>query len=1081
MPCGQDLFKGNSHSLVAQNIANIIANNRAKIIGIDGGWGAGKSNMVKLVKDILFKIDSKKYHFFIYDAWGHQTDFQRRSILENLTSFLVDEEKLLNKKVWNARLLQLLSRKRTVGTKVVKELSAVVKVSAVNAFLMPFLVFFSGMIDDSLIKLVYWGLIFVLSLVLLFYLQVKNMKKYGQSISISNFMHELFLSYMDYTNEKSKDAVEQSIKYETIYDEEPSTRGFKNWMKDIDKDIKDHKLVIVFDNMDRLPREKVQELWAAIHTFFAEEKYDNINVIVPFDREHIKTAFKPEDIITNQGGQDNVSGTNNTNPNGRDNASGNNNTNPNGQSNTIGNNKVVCFGNDFINKTFDVVYRVSPPIMSDWKDYFSERWEDAFGTKMDGRVTQIYDLLSDIITPREIIAFINEFVSIKQVADKSIPDEYIALFIKGRDKIFACPKDEILSPSFLGAMDFMYKNDPDLPKYISALYYQLPADDALDTVYTEDLKRALDNNDVNQIKTIQSNPKVFYSILENAITGITNIPNAVTALSQCLVDENSETAQRVWDCVYNREKMQEKKKSLQDYQKILIQYITNKDEYLQSLITAFCENQDIDVISYYNSIQQLAEVKDIDPFVYLIEKEVDAEQFIGFVEQAKETYKQFKIVCPQEKLNEYLISLDVDKLRTLSAIPILKNDYSLSDYTNQLNALIDSNINNKENVEILYERLKEVERPIMKKLPEHQLHQFFSNTKETDAFYYDLVCMRVSRLNNFPQNFQTVFNSVLNSTENGLVEKISERIEYYISYGDILLNVGNINYPLFNEIAKRLTEKSYGISKIDLVAILPQYDTIKSKLSFDNNVLLGRFNELFNENTPNITIDNVSTIPVNFFEDAIEIKNSLTIHCLKIAESYLNSKSKEKWKQSIVENDKDTKILIITKFDIQTCFEAFKELLVDKTNGKCDNLQKEVVDSFVKLSESNGRTLLNAFNDVRDCFCDKGCEMTVDLFDYFGEWLLKYARLEDKHSALRTIFKPAILDKESNIQLILKYQEKITKIVEAAREENKDFKDKIRSLLEGDYKDSDDFKKFAKTIGVKISIIDDITGKMKAN
>ena len=34
---------------------------------------------------------------------------------------------------------------------------------------------------------------------------------------------------------------------------------------------------------------------------------------------------------------------------------------------------------DFINKTFNVVYRVSPPIISDWKNYFALMWKHAFG------------------------------------------------------------------------------------------------------------------------------------------------------------------------------------------------------------------------------------------------------------------------------------------------------------------------------------------------------------------------------------------------------------------------------------------------------------------------------------------------------------------------------------------------------------------------------------------------------------------------------------------------------------------------------------------------------------------------------
>ena len=42
--------------------------------------------------------------------------------------------------------------------------------------------------------------------------------------------------------------------------------------------------------------------------------------------------------------------------------------------------EVKSYGNDFINKTFFVVYRVSPPILTDWKDYFEMIWREAFGT-----------------------------------------------------------------------------------------------------------------------------------------------------------------------------------------------------------------------------------------------------------------------------------------------------------------------------------------------------------------------------------------------------------------------------------------------------------------------------------------------------------------------------------------------------------------------------------------------------------------------------------------------------------------------------------------------------------------------------
>lgn len=1046
-PCGKDLFEGKSHETIAQNIVNVIENNNSKIIGIDGGWGSGKSNMVNLIKD---KLDKSKFHFFIYDAWGHQTDFQKRSILENLTGFLVDEAEILNKDKWNGRLLQLLSRKRSVGTKIVKELNAITKVSALIAFTMPLLIFIDSLIVNSLGKLFYWGGVVLISLFLLCYLQIKSMKKYGQDINFSNFIHELFLSYMDYTNEKDKNSIEQSMKYETIYDEEPSSRDFKNWMKDIDNDIKENKLIIVFDNMDRLPTDKVQELWASIHTFFAEEKYNNIHVIVPFDREHIKSAFKSEDIVLNQNEQ----------------------SDPKEQSVQNDNNKSICFGNDFINKTFDVVYRVSPPVMSDWKTYFSDRWEEAFGEKADNKITQIYDLLSKSTTPREIIAFINEFVSIKQLSDNSIPNEYIALFIFGKDKISLNPQKEILQPNYLGALDFMYKNDSNLPKFISALYYQLPPERALDIIYTKNLKQALDNANIEQIESIQSQEKLFFSILENAIAKITNFSNAIVSLDKCFKNDNSQNEQMIWDCIYSGVKQLTINEPLQQYQKILLTKIkdNDKEEYLKTIVLGLSNIQEFDAISFYNSIKQLSEIDGIDPYRFLSEKEIEADSFISFVEEAKTDYGKYKIMCNESKLNEYLSNLNVEQLSTLTAIPYIKDEYDLDPYKTYLNEILDININSnnyKDNIRILIHRIKEIERPIEKKLPDNIIYNYFNSIKEDDEFYYDLICMRIARLNNFYSSYQTYFNSVLNSIDSNIIENIAKRIEYYISYGNLLLNIDNMkNYPLYKEVVKKVTENSYGASSMDIIQVLQNYEMIKTGLGINSDILINRLNRWGAYAKSIITVDNINSIPIVFFRDIMNDNNNISSHCRTTAKDYLNSKTKEDWKQALISNKYDYQLLLIFRLNIQDCFDAFKELLVDKVNGN-NNLSKETIASMIDLFEANDRELLSAFNNVRDCFCDKGCNMTIDLFDYFGEYLLKYAKLEDKNSALRTIFPSLVLDKKENIQLILKYQEKIINIVKIAGDENKDFKDKVKSLLDGAYKDDQEFKNFAKSIGIQ--------------
>lgn len=96
-PCNDDLFKGGAHKKLAKVIAEEILNDQdCSIIGIDGGWGSGKSNLVGMVEKELTDASKLellgKYHFFTYDAWGHQNDYPRRSILEELTAFVTKGE-----------------------------------------------------------------------------------------------------------------------------------------------------------------------------------------------------------------------------------------------------------------------------------------------------------------------------------------------------------------------------------------------------------------------------------------------------------------------------------------------------------------------------------------------------------------------------------------------------------------------------------------------------------------------------------------------------------------------------------------------------------------------------------------------------------------------------------------------------------------------------------------------------------------------------------------------------------------------------------------------------------------------------
>lgn len=143
-PCNQDLFEGNAHDNLAKAIAEIINSpENVSMIGIDGGWGSGKSNLVGMVSNHLNAIGGeggKKYHFFTYDVWGHQNDLPRRSILEELTTDLVSgKAPILEEDKWKKKRDNLLSKKRNTKSKLVPKINYAILAASALIILTPFI------------------------------------------------------------------------------------------------------------------------------------------------------------------------------------------------------------------------------------------------------------------------------------------------------------------------------------------------------------------------------------------------------------------------------------------------------------------------------------------------------------------------------------------------------------------------------------------------------------------------------------------------------------------------------------------------------------------------------------------------------------------------------------------------------------------------------------------------------------------------------------------------------------------------------------------------------------------------------
>jgi len=217
-PEGTDLFEGKSHQQIAEQIAEIIRlnNSPSKLLGIDGPWGSGKSNLIKIIEFQLLCT----HHFFYYAAWGHQEDLQRRSFLEELTENLCSTNDV-DKACWQAKLTSLLSRKRTIKTKTIPRVSHGILLTGLIVVLTPIMQSIGTTIPNAWLNVLITASPSILGI--LVYVIASFREKRFLPLS------DIFKLYKEHELSKEKEL--------TISESEPSVREFQTWMEDLSESL----------------------------------------------------------------------------------------------------------------------------------------------------------------------------------------------------------------------------------------------------------------------------------------------------------------------------------------------------------------------------------------------------------------------------------------------------------------------------------------------------------------------------------------------------------------------------------------------------------------------------------------------------------------------------------------------------------------------------------------------------------------------------------------------------------------------------------------------------------------------------
>ncbi|AZB33519.1 P-loop NTPase fold protein [Chryseobacterium bernardetii] len=996
-PIGEDKFEGGAQQKTAENIINLIQQDyySPKVIGIEGDWGAGKSNLIELIRS---KID-KKYFTFIFDVWGNQEDLTRKSFLEQLVNQLIDENCLNNKlhiEHIKDDLLAKKSKKKNEKTPIIRPFWLVMILSLIIYGFLDSL--YSNIFKDvDLISTVNFGiwksviLIYFLPVILFLvsiFLIFKEYRNYKKLNSHKTFWD--ILSYITYWFQGKEIVTTES---ETYLEDEPSVYRFRDYFKRIEEEVSrsGRKLIIVFDNLDRLEKDKIKSLWSSIHTFFSETK-DNLDswVIIPYNKEELI--------------------------------------------NHLNDDKSQETGIGFIEKSIPINFRITPPVVREWESYFSEKLLDAFGNieiNDDDKflLLKIFDnYYTKTIKPRQIINFINSIVSLylqreAEIKDGQIKIYHLAIFGLAKDIIVKEPVKEILSHKYLKEINSekLFDFDTELDKVISALTFGVPLEMADEVLIFKGIKNIISggNDDItlfSQHRAFKSYfHKAYYEVdIREKIDSVPKILNTIKSVFS--YQEN----QDYWKN-YTKELLtleEEFDEFKENHKEILLKSedVSMKENIIKKILDSCnfqVSNDDDNTESYYSKV--LLEIEkfiednnlEIDILKFLKPIKFSAGSFIDFVDENPDDYKKYKISCPENEIVEFFENNSkeivfegmVNYTDTLKIIKQNEN-YKFEKLDKTAKETLESiSWDDTENIKNCITILKALnEKPLKLKLSESFYSILNQSRLDENEIYIDAFCIAIS-------NFD-VSNSYINQLKilpEDRIDEISQRLEWYCSYGDLLkLIVTNRTaktYDSFKKIAYNLTMNSYGPSRLLLDWALKNYADIISIVFDSNKEKEEAFIKKLSGWTSNLTTK-PSEINKQFFVNFNKQENTLVKKIAEKSLEYFNNLNKDQY-FVMMKNEEDIDFIIFKSLTDNNLVKSFS----DEFYSAYDDFIKGISTEEINIPEFefwdnllnslNGNKMKSYYTSLRDYFAEHD-DMNEKEIYFFEAGLIKYGNLEKK-------------------------------------------------------------------------------------
>ena len=509
-PAEDDEF--GSHERVAEAIVKLLEteDEGGKSIGLEGGWGSGKSTVVRLIDKKLSRTKTGDFRVAVFDMWAHQGDPLRRTFLYNLIDQL-RQWKWVDGKTWTQRQDELAQRRSEAVTREIPRLTVV---GVLFAFLLLTIPVGSALIaasatllaaqntssnDTNIWDIGYFsvGILLMLVPAIVYVFAIVAEKFRGTSTSDGKQRKRRWGEFPALVTGKTSTETLTTA----TQSPDPTSVEFESEFRDLlDEALnprKKRKLLLVVDNLDRVQSSDALSIWSTLQTFlgYSEHKknewLDRLWVLIPYDGDAILRLWDQSDDCHAKSPNQTLTET-------------------------------------FLNKTFQIRFRVPPLLLVDWRAFLNGVLTEVFSERHIEEFPDIHRAFGinggidkSPPTPRDLKIFVNQIGALHRDRQHDFLLSDYACYVLLVKDVTDLHRDLLSGVDHKLPRRIIGDNWRDI---IAAIHFGVSEDEARQLLLRGPIETALADGDACTLSDLRmAHPEGFWSVLEDCLsTGADN-------------------------------------------------------------------------------------------------------------------------------------------------------------------------------------------------------------------------------------------------------------------------------------------------------------------------------------------------------------------------------------------------------------------------------------------------------------------------------------------------------------------------------------------------------------------------------